>query len=357
MPNSVTPDTKIDNLSTHEFPWHNSTWQQFIKAKANNKLPHAILLSGEEGIGRFSLAKRMAKGLMCINSSSTADDACHTCKSCKTFSSNANPDYTQITLSEDKQQIGVDQIRAVSEFLNYSRSFNTNRVVVIYPAERMNINAANSLLKSLEEPSPHTVIILVTAKLNQLLPTIKSRCQLFTVATPSKDETLQWLSKYQSEQHYTDQDHGEGQEQGLNNTKLINPDLLIEISGCKPLIAITLGQELVDSRNQFFNDLRDAIKNTMTITEMAKKWEKHDKEVLLNWQILLIQDTIKSAVSQDQSMASHASFKQDHTQHLSDEEKWLLYQNLIKQKQYIHTSVNSLMFLENMIMLWTKTIL
>ena len=345
MTNSVTPLPKnLDSSSAQEFPWHNSTWQQFIKAKAKNQLPHAILLSGEEGIGRFSLAKRMAKSLMCINSSATAEDACNQCISCKTFNSEANPDYTQITLLEDKQQIGVDQIRAVSEFLNYSRSYNTNRVVVLYPAERMNINAANSLLKSLEEPSAHTVIILVTAKLNQLLPTIKSRCQLFTVTSPNKVETIQWLSKYQSKELEHDQ------------SKQISPELLFEITGNKPLNAIKLGQEQIDNRNQFFSDLSEAIKHKITITEMAKKWDKYDLEILLNWQITHIQDTIKSAVGQPLSAENHLLSNHALTQHLSTEEHWLLYQSLIKQKQYIHTSVNSLMFVENMIMLWTRSI-
>ncbi|MGK0273611.1 MAG: DNA polymerase-3 subunit delta' [Cocleimonas sp.] len=335
-------------LSDQEYPWQEKTWQHFIKAKAQNQLPHAILLSGEEGIGKYSLAQRMAKSLMCINSFSADKDACNECQSCRTYESGANPDFKKITLLEDKQQIGVDQIRALSEFLNYSRSYNTNRVVILNPVERMNVNAANSLLKSLEEPSAHTVIILVTAKMNQLLPTIKSRCQLFTVTSPNRVETINWLEQYQ--------DNNLKNQQGINQTLNIDPKLLLEISGTKPLNAIKLNQDDIDNRKHFFNDLIEVINRNTSLTEIAKKWEKHDVETLLNWQIQLVQNNIKSTITSSLVSDSSSSGYYSVTQHLSTEEHWLLYQNLIKQKQYIHTSVNSLMFMENMIMLWTKTI-
>jgi len=179
-------NTSIETLSTQSFPWHQKCWEHFTKAKSSQHLPHAILLTGEDGIAKYALAKRMAKSLLCINSYNQADDACNQCQSCKTFESGANPDFTEIGLIEDKQQIGVDQIRVLSDFLNYSRSYNAFRVVVINPVERMNLNAANSLLKSLEEPTPNTVLILVTSKISQLLPTIKSRCQSFSVSSPAR---------------------------------------------------------------------------------------------------------------------------------------------------------------------------
>ena len=340
---SDTTNISTPPTSMQEYPWHQNTWVKFANAKAQNQLPHAILLSGEEGIAKITLAKRMAKSLLCTNSASTEDDACNECQSCKTYESGANPDFTQITLLEDKQQIGVDQIRALSEFLNYSRSYNTHRVVILYPVERMNLNAANSLLKSLEEPSAHTVIILVTAKMNQLLPTIKSRCQLYGVKTPSKDETIQWLQQYQVK-HNQDKDNA------------IDPEALIKMAGNKPLKAIKISQEDIDSRNQFFHDLIAVIQEHMSITEMAKKWEKYNPEVLLNWQIMIIQNTIKSALSSSANSDKTSPSNNKLTQHLSSDEHWYLYQSLIKQKQYIHTSVNPLMFIQNMIMLWLKAV-
>ena len=324
-------NSSIDNSSDQAYSWHKKTWQQFTQARSQDHLPHAILLSGEKGIAKLSLARRMAKALICINNESGEGDACNECQSCKTYESEANPDFTQISLLEDKQQINVDQIRALSEFLTYSRSYNTNRVVIINPVERMNVNAANSLLKSLEEPSANTVIILVTAKISQLLPTIKSRCQLFNVSSPSKDQALDWLKQ---------------QDQTLD------AEAILEITGNKPLKALTISQEDIESRNQFFQELSTVINQQITVSEMAKKWEKYDLETLLNWQILLIQKAIKHSVTISATTEKPSKSNHPLTKHLSAEDHWQLYQNLIKQKQYIHTSVNSLMLVENMIILW-----
>lgn len=322
----------------HLFPWHLSTWNNFKKARNNNHLPHAILLNGEEGIGKLKLAERMAKSLLCMNTTANSSDACNQCPSCKTYESAANPDYLQIGLLEEKKQISVDQIRSLSEFLNYSRSYNTYRVVIINPVERMNLNAANSLLKSLEEPTPNTIIILVTANHSSLLATIKSRCQLFSVNSPSKDETITWLEQ--------------------NKSTEINQQLdamaLFNMVGAKPLNALSISQEDIDNKTDFYKDIHSVIKQSISISDIAKKWEKHDIETMINWQIQAIQSAIKISFDSNLVTVEEGVSLLELSKHLDSDEKWHLYQSLIKQKQYIHTSVNPLMFLENMIMLWTK---
>jgi len=334
MSGAAKNSSDINNLI--DYPWHQKTWEKFLTASRKKQVPHAILLSGEEGLAKSKLAERMAKSLICMNSdSSETSEACNECQSCKTFESGANPDFIQISLLEDKQQIGVDQVRVLSEFLNYSRSYNTHRVVILNPTERMNLNAANSLLKSLEEPAANTVIILVTAKINQLLATIKSRCQLFHVVTPSINETTKWL-------------------EGKNDN--IEPQALIELVGNKPLKVLNISQEDIDNRNKFFQELNAVINHEITVTEMAKNWEKFDTEIILNWQINSIQHAIKSQLKAKSSMQGADKNSLDLTNHLSIDKQWQLYQNLIKQKQYIHTSVNPLMFTENMIMLWLETV-
>ena len=351
---------ELSNMNTSkpkqndEFPWHHTCWQQFIQARSQNQLPHAILLTGEEGIGKLALAKRMAKSLVCINNESNPDDACNSCKACKTYDSGANPDYSEIRLLDDKLQIGVDQVRELSSFLHHSRSFNTTRVVIINPVERMNLNAANSLLKSLEEPTEHTVMILVTSQLSQLLATIKSRCQTFTVKTPSIEQSIAWLKTQQSKQ---------SNEQNDNETDAINPEKALEITGNKPLKAIQLNADEVEQRRHFFKDLYAIIKQQLSVTEVAKKWDKQDLARLLNWQVIAVQNSIKNSLSHFESSTENSSDLPSYvstktnvlTQHLTQEEQWLLYQKLLNQKQYIHTSVNSLMFTENMLLLWLKS--
>jgi len=239
----------------------------------------------------------------------------------------------------------------------------------------MNNNAANSLLKSLEEPSPNTVIILVTSRVNQLLATIKSRCQLININTPNEEVALDWVN-----QQEIDSDHE------------VDNSYLFEISNGKPLKLLELTAEDIDSRSAFLNDLNSTINLQQSVTEVAKKWEKYDVEKLLNWQLSLLQISIKQSMSKlerknisNQNNAEtvtnnnnentnneekthksrgvsflsnlHPKISQEAsnlTIHLTENECWQVYQSLLKQKQYIHTSVNSLMFVENMIMLWVK---
>ena len=335
-------ETNRDDVldSAKDYPWHEECWNYFVKARESNHLPHAILLSGENGIGKQVLAKEMVKSLLCMQPE--VFKACNKCQSCKTYESGANPDYSEISLLEDKQQISVDQIRDLSQFLNYSRSFNTYRVVLLNPVERMNLNAANSLLKSLEEPAANTVIILITSQLSDVLATIKSRCQLLTLRTPSIKQSLSWLEK--------------------QSPTIDSLELALHMATGKPLQAINIQQEEIENRETLATDLLAVINETKSVTETAKKWEKYNSEVLLNWQISWLQSLIKisecgQSITSNKSIIGSDEFikiQNELNNSIQIDQKWSLYQQLIKQKRYIHTSVNTLMFIENMIMLWLK---
>jgi len=326
------------------YPWHQSSWDYYIKARSRNHLPHALLISGENGVGKQDFANRMVKSLLCINvnersqQGATELDACNKCQACKTYDANANPDYLGISLLEDKQQIGVDQIRQLSEFLSYSRSFNSYRVVLINQVERMNQNAANSLLKSLEEPTDNTVIILLASQLSKLLPTIKSRCQILSLKTPQKAQAKKWIE--------------------YNFPETSNSEELLSMAYGRPVAALNIQPEEIESRDGFGKDILGVINKQIPITQTAKKWEKFDQELLLNWQITWVQNLIKQAISSD----SNIEYSPDRSSKTmlelgklkSENQLWKIYQQLLQQKQYIHTSVNPLMFVENMLMLWCK---
>ncbi|MEE9328203.1 MAG: DNA polymerase III subunit delta' [Cocleimonas sp.] len=329
------------------YPWHQESWDYFVKAHDKNHLPHALLIVGENGIGKLDFANRLVKSLLCITAheNSVNDsvdnkrkyDACNHCKACKTYESQANPDYLNIDLLEDKQQIGIDQVRQLSTFLSLSRSFNSYRVVLLNQVERMNLNAANSLLKSLEEPTNNTVIILLTSQLNRLLPTMKSRCQILKLPTPIKAVAQEWI------QHHS--------------PEINNPEELLDMAYGKPLAALKIDAEEIQSRKKLSKDLIGLINNKESITAVAKTWEKYNSELLLNWQITWVQDFIKQSI-QDKPL-NNSEEKQTLTllelsQLKSVAQLWQIYHELIKQKRYIHTSVNPLMFVENMLMLWCK---
>lgn len=307
------------------FSWQQSTWDKFASARSNDHLPHALLLSGADGVGKLEFANSMVKSLLCISPENY--QACNKCQGCKTYESGANPDYLHIELLEGKQQISVDQVRELSKFLNYTRSFDAYRVILLNPTERMNVNAANSLLKSLEEPATNTIIILLATQLSRIIPTIKSRCQLLHIPTPNKKQALEWLQTHAPE--------------------IKNPESTLRLVNGIPLHAIDLDEEIGVKREALAIDILDIILENKSVTESAKQWEKFDRLSLIDWQIFWLQSFIKNTTD---LAATQKKIKEK----IPTSQQWTLYQALMTQKQLVHTSVNSLIFVENMLILWLK---
>lgn len=189
------------------YPWQEDIWQHMQGLRT--RLPNALLLKGAEGIGKLDLALNFAQSILC-DAPDTAGIACQNCPSCHWFSQESNPDFRLIqpdalSISEEtpekesgkkaSREISVDQIRALSNFVNLSAHSGGYRVVLIHPAEAMNNNAANALLKSLEEPTDKLLFILVTNKPQQLLPTILSRSLSLAVPMPSREHSVAWLKQ------------------------------------------------------------------------------------------------------------------------------------------------------------------
>lgn len=139
---------------------------------SSGKLPHALLFTGPAGIGKSLTAKLLAGGILCTDNHGKP---CGQCQSCLLYDRSAHPDFTLIR--PDGATIKIDQIRAVQHFASLAPSISPGRVCLIEDAELMTVQAANSLLKLLEEPPPGFVFILVAGTLKPLLPTILSRCR------------------------------------------------------------------------------------------------------------------------------------------------------------------------------------
>lgn len=179
------------------YPWQQSVWQILVQSRARQTLPHAFIFSGVQGIALFEFSQEVSAWLLCQQPSQQG--ACGHCKSCQLWQAQSHPDYRLVAqLVDDKGKtshvIKVDQIRELLDFLNKSAQLNGYRVAVIHHADTLNINAANSLLKNLEEAGRNTAIILVTEQPLQLLPTIRSRCHQFVFHTPSIEQAKIWLT-------------------------------------------------------------------------------------------------------------------------------------------------------------------
>ena len=175
---------------------------------------HAWLLAGPSGLGQFELALALARAWLCENP--TPQGACGVCGSCHAVDVHTHADLavlmpellslelgwpldekTQADLDSKKRkpskEIKVDAAREVVSFTQFTRSRGTTKVVLVFPAERMNGITANTLLKTLEEPPGAVKFILATEAAHQLLPTIRSRCLGHTMVWPAFDEALAWL--------------------------------------------------------------------------------------------------------------------------------------------------------------------
>ncbi|MEM5437041.1 DNA polymerase III subunit delta' [Paraburkholderia diazotrophica] len=233
------------------YPWQTDDWTRLQQLRAH--WPHALLLHGRAGIGKLRFAQHLAQGLLC-ESALPNGEPCGKCAACNWFSQGNHPDY-RIVLPEalaaeagfvnaaadekaekaDKadgddggkktrapsKEIKIEQVRALLDFCGVGSHRGGMRVVVLYPAEALNVAAANALLKTLEEPPAGVVFLMVSARIDRLLPTIISRCRQWPMTTPSPEAATAWLAA-----------------QGIDDA----PGLLAEVGGA-PLTALALASD------------------------------------------------------------------------------------------------------------------
>ena len=174
------------------FPWQSTDWSRLLADLCEERLHHALLLSGPSGIGKRLLAERLARSLVCATPAGGGD--CGQCRGCRLMQAGTHPDCLRIAPEEPGKQIRIAQVREeLIDFVMRTASIATRKVVLIEPADAMNVATANCLLKSLEEPAPGTYLLLVTDTPARLLPTIRSRCRTVALRPPGWEEALQWL--------------------------------------------------------------------------------------------------------------------------------------------------------------------
>lgn len=198
----------------NEAPWLQKQRQELLNLSRANSAP--VLAHGHEPSAMLSFIEELVGTQLCESVLSSQTKPCGTCTACQMRIAGNHPDLQFIfpqALAMEKglpvevksgvkpsQEIRVDDIRGMLAFFNTSSSRGGNRYALIYPFEQINLNAANSLLKTLEEPTPGLRFFLIGHKPEQLLPTIRSRCQLFKGQEPSPKEALDWLAAHQINQ-------------------------------------------------------------------------------------------------------------------------------------------------------------
>ena len=269
------------------YPWQHSQWESLLSRVHQRKLPHALFLSGAVGLGKLDFAREFANYLLC--ESPENNRACQRCAACLLFAASSHPDMKVIARLENKKQISVDQIRELGTFLSLTAQKAKQKVVIVENADRMNTNAANSLLKNLEEPSGSAVLMLVSDRIHTLPATIKSRCQNIQFNQPDFQIATQWLSSQGSWE--------------------VDVNVLLSLARGAPLAALKLANNgQVAVRSDCFRDVTDLISRKADPIKQSATWSKCDQQQLFIWIQSWLSDMIKLKMTKDHKFISNIDF-------------------------------------------------
>jgi DNA polymerase III subunit delta' len=265
-------DVAVVNTAVPQaLPWHDGQWSTLTRDLA--RLPHALLLHGQAGIGKDAFAARLAELLLCLRRTGDSQ-ACGQCHSCSLFRVGNHPDFLRIAPLEDSSTIVVDQVRGVVDFLSLKAHTASHKIVTISPAQAMNANAANGLLKVLEEPPPGSLLILVVTHLSRVPVTIRSRCVRLSFQRPSSPQALAWLA--------------------ARAPQTAALDSWLSRAGGAPLTALALVQEQgEDQRPQLLADLASLAAGKGDPVRCAERWKSIGTESCLDWLYRFVTDAIR----------------------------------------------------------------
>jgi DNA polymerase III subunit delta' len=367
------------------YPWQREVWRKLAShtrahaLKGRASLSHALLLKGRKGLGKLAFASYLAKTRLCQNCAEEGE-ACGSCASCRWFVQGGHPDFrlvqpealwassaisgTSTETGSDgdisdasdgstdiisgaeaepgsskpkkkpSKQIGVEQIRALADFINISSHQDGYKIILIHPAETMNLSAANALLKSLEEPPPRTLFILVAHQAQNLLPTIRSRCVQVSMPSPDPAVAIDWL-----------------RQQGVKN-----PETCLASASYAPLSALAFDDETYQERHLSF--VRQiSMPGSFDPISLAEGFQKTDLPTVVNWlqkwcyDLLSFCTTRKIRYHSDQLAAIEAIAPTLDPRALAT-----FLKTLIKMQQLASHTLNPRLFLEEILFCYTMAL-
>ncbi|MBI2970510.1 MAG: DNA polymerase III subunit delta' [Gammaproteobacteria bacterium] len=281
------------------YPWHLEQWRRFRAMYGGGRMPHALLVSGPRGIGLTGFARCAARRLLCRNPPEDGV-ACGQCRPCVLFAAGNHPDFMVVMPAEKARQITVDSIRELIDLIHLKSQYEQYKVALIEPADAMNRSAANSLLKTLEEPPPDSLLILCTHNVGRLPTTIRSRCQRIEFHSVTGPEVERWL------------------EERLPRDSEKARDLL-EIAGGSPMLALELSEsKSLAQREEVLSDLVSTRSKAFDPAALAGKWTGYGADKVLGWLLGILSRSLRlkllpSPVDMEKSSINN------HLQQLADE--------------------------------------
>ena len=262
----------MDFLSADTLPWLKSVQQRLRASLAANRLPHSLLLLSAPGLGAEHLANWIAALTLC---ESEGVRPCGVCASCQLLRSDSHPDSYLVRLEDDAQQIKVDQVRGLIESLSLKSYRGGYKVGVIEGAEALNANGANAFLKTLEEPTANTVLIMIARPSHRLPATIASRCLRLMLVPPPAEVAIAWLEAHAKA--------------NPRSTESAPPaahswDAALGLAGGAPLLALeldALGIAALDADMR--ESLRELGAGSVDVTLLADRWMKSNPGLRITW--------------------------------------------------------------------------
>ena len=268
-------------------PWHEGQWNRVEAMRLSQRMPHALMLRGPAGLGKGEFASRLSAVLLCEGD----QKPCGACRGCRLMAAGNHPDFLSLAPEDDRQTISIDQIRALIDHVWLTTQYGGYKVVVVSPAELMTRPAANTLLKTLEEPPGAAVFILVAHESGLLPATIRSRCQMLDFPLPPASRALTWL-----------------------NARLppdASAETLLRLADGAPLSALEIAEAGgAEARSALFRDLAALVAEGADPVAVAYGWRGLEPAEVGRWLTTLTMDLIRLKTDQNAVTLTHEDLRQ-----------------------------------------------
>lgn len=322
------------------YPWQKLQWQQLLRQREQDRLPHAILLYGDTGIGKAEFARALAAALLCREPAASGE-ACGSCSACILLAAQTHPDLVQLRpeaakKSTSKKPVLMIRIATIRELCSRmamtSQFAGGYRIVIVEDADSMNVEAANALLKTLEEPGSKSLLLLTSSHPSRLPVTVVSRCQGLRFPRPESAAALAWLSA-----------------QGLSQ-----PALKLQLAHGAPLLALQQDGEIGEARKQFSaallaNMQSGALKHANTLANLPKQQS-------LRWMLDWVSDLVRlhqlSAAEPRLVNEDHRRALQAYARQVNSQRLFALYDQVTGYIRAGSIALNAELLWESLLLSW-----
>ncbi len=320
------------------YPWQREQWQLLQQRLTQGNLPHALLLHGVEGMGKHHFAQALVSSLLCENRGESGQ-ACGQCRGCKLLDVGNHPDFIPLSPEEEGKNITIDMVRKLATKLSTSSQYGGYKVVLIAPAEQLNPASANGLLKTLEEPTADTILILLCSHIDRLLPTIRSRCQNLLFAAPQSEPALAWLAE----------------QAGVDSEMA---PLLLRLGDDAPLRAQQLAESgVIEQRADLLKMLQALARGEMTPVQVAEREKKIAVTDILQWLSGWNMDMIRLQYNPQPAHINSPDLLEQLrplAQQIELQKLYKYFDKLIEASRLARTQVNQQLLLEETLVGWIR---